>query len=67
VGISSRITVQKYNDDFTYAFTFAPPATCISAPSMDEGTLETPNPKCRHYWSFLFEVVSQLNTSEDDI
>ncbi len=25
--------------------------------SMDEGTLKTPIPKCRHYWSILFGVV----------
>ncbi len=27
---------------------------------MDEGTLETPIPKCRLYWSFLFGVVKQF-------
>ncbi len=26
-------------------------------PIMDEGTLKTPIPKCRLYWSFLFGVV----------
>jgi hypothetical protein len=25
--------------------------------SMDKGTLKTPIPKCRLYWSFLFGVV----------
>jgi hypothetical protein len=28
-----------------------------NASLMDEGTLETPIPKCRLYWSFLFGVV----------
>ena len=27
---------------------------------MDEGTLKTPIPKCRLYWSFLFGVVKQF-------
>ncbi len=29
-------------------------------PGMDEGTLKTPIPKCRLYWSFLFGVVRQF-------
>jgi hypothetical protein len=28
--------------------------------AMDEGTLNTPIPKCRLYWSFLFGVVKQF-------
>jgi hypothetical protein len=28
--------------------------------SMDEGTLKTPIPQCRLYWSFLFGVVKQF-------
>jgi hypothetical protein len=31
---------------------------------MDEGTLKTPIPKCRHYWSFLFGVVKHFVGSE---
>ncbi len=31
-----------------------------SALSMDEGTLKTPIPKCRLYWSILFGVVKQI-------
>ncbi len=31
---------------------------------MDEGTLKTPIPKYRYYWSFLFGVVKQFLGSE---
>jgi hypothetical protein len=30
--------------------------------TMDEGTLKTPIPTCRLYWSFLFGVVKQFCT-----
>jgi hypothetical protein len=33
---------------------------------MDEGTLKTPIPKCRLYWSFLSGVVKQFVGSESD-
>ncbi len=32
----------------------------MCVPLMDEGTLKTPIPKCRLYWSFLFGVVKQF-------
>ena len=28
--------------------------------SMDEGTLKIPIPKCRLFWSFLFELVNEI-------
>jgi hypothetical protein len=31
---------------------------------IDEGTLKTPIPKCRIYWSFLFRVVNQFLGSQ---
>jgi hypothetical protein len=35
-------------------------AACGPVRQRNEGTLKTPIPKCRLYWSFLFGVVKQF-------
>ncbi len=62
-----RMTRQEFNSHILPYYILSHNAKLILSISgaaifkdMDEGTLKTPIPKCRLYWSFLFEVVKQF-------